>query len=78
MKTTKILINFSTRHCVHCEAHRGSDEYKAMIKKGYVEVGTIRQPAGGTDVQIYWESEYFNPADKYIANPSPNTDTTTT
>lgn len=81
MTTKKILVNFSSQQCVHCDAHRGSNEYKALIQKGYVEVGTVRPIVlqGIPTVNIYWDGNYFNPADKYIANPNPsdNTDTTT-
>ena len=70
-KNAKIMVNFETRHICHTFMHLGSDEYKALLKRGYVKVGTVK----GTD-RFYWDSDFFNYRDKYPG--SNQTDTITT
>lgn len=58
-QNTKILVNWNTRQIISSNRHREDPEFKALIDKGYVEVGTVKG-----QITPYWHSEYFDPTSK--------------
>ena len=69
------MVNWQSKLVVHTDAQVGSPEYVALLNKGYVQVGEVKQPK---EIKVFWNSEYFNPADKYLREVKTNTDTITT
>lgn len=70
----KILVNFEKKLVLHTYHHEGSNEYRGLIAKGYVMVGTAKG-----NVRFFWESNHFQFNDKYTDNQTDNqTDTITT
>lgn len=71
-KNQKLMINWEQKKVIGIKHHRGSPAYKALIDKGYIEVGQIKENLG-----LFIQSEFFDFNDKYT-NGSPNIDTITT
>lgn len=57
----KILVNFSKKKVVSIQCHRGSKEYQHLIQQGYEDVASVKGPS-----LVYVDSNYFDPAAKYI------------
>lgn len=70
----KLMVNFKTKKAIHTDKHAGTKEYQELLRKGYKKIGTVkideRLSSLGTikfkeHKGIFWEPEYFEPADKY-------------
>jgi hypothetical protein len=71
MSTIKILVNWKTKKIIHCEYHRGSKEYQAILDQGYIEVGSFKARWDeGLPPKIFWNSDYFEPDAKYGQKPN--------
>lgn len=64
----KILIHWERRTVTHTFAEVGSDEYRSLTMRGYVEVGEVKDTR---PTKVFWKDEYFCPQDKYIRPAAP-------
>lgn len=60
-RNTRILVNWETKKIIHLNDHNESRPFKILLSKGYQYVGLLKP-----DGRIFWETDFFNPDDKYI------------